>query len=110
MPPALAPLALFSAPLFSPTGSPTLAVHHHRPLPLVSFVSSLSCALGTLEVEYIYKEIERRRKKDEERGRRKEEDSASIRALGGSRAAKWAPRKGAPKEEEEEGKEGGDRR
>lgn len=111
MPPALAPLALFSTPLFSPTGSPTLAVHHHRPLPLVSSVSSLSCALGTLEVEYIYKEIERRRKKDEERGRRKEEDSASIRALGGSRAAKWAPRKGAPKEEEEEeGKEGGDRR
>jgi len=36
---------------------------------------------------------------------------ASIRALGGSRAAKWAPRKEAPKEEEEE-EEGrrGDRR
>lgn len=32
---------------------------------------------------------------------------ASIRALGGSRAAKWAPRKGAPKEEEEEEGAGG---
>lgn len=45
------------------------------------------------------------------REREREEDSASIRALGGSRAAKWASRKGAPKEEEEdEGGGRGDRR
>lgn len=48
---------------------------------------------------------------EEEREKEREEKNlVSIRALEGSRAAKWTPRKGAPKEEEDEGMVGGEGR